>query len=76
VLDVAGERLRVDPADGSVEPIGAPADVTLTGAAFGALVLGGSGATVLAQAGQITGDAERADALLGWSQAPWSPLQF
>ncbi len=76
VLDVAGERFRVDPADGSVEPTGAPADVTLTSAAFGALVLGGSGATVLAQAGQITGDAERADALLGWSQAPWSPLQF
>ena len=50
--------------------------MTLTGAAFGALVLGGSGATVLAQAGQITGDAERADALLGWSHAPWSPLQF
>ncbi len=76
VLDVAGERLRVDPADGSVEPTAAPADVTLTGAAFGALVLGGSGATTLAQAGQITGDAERADALLGWSHAPWSPLQF
>ncbi len=76
VLDVAGERLRVDPADGSVEATDAVADVTLTGAAFGALVLGGSGATVLAQAGQITGDAERADALLGWSHAPWSPLQF
>ena len=41
-----------------------------------ALVLGGQGATVLSQAGQVTGDAERADALLGWSHAPWSPLQF
>jgi predicted acetyltransferase len=76
VIDVEGARLRVDPADGSVEATEAAADVTMDAAAFGALVLGGAGATMLAQAGQITGDAERADALLGWSHAPWSPLQF
>ena len=76
VVDVAGVRLRVDPADRSVESTDVAADVTMGGGAFGALVLGGQGATVLAQAGQVTGDAERADALLGWSHAPWSPLQF
>jgi hypothetical protein len=38
--------------------------------------VGGTNATVLAQAGPITGDAERADALLGWSHAHWWPLQF
>jgi predicted acetyltransferase len=76
VVEVDGERLRVDPADGSVTPTDAAADVTMTAAAFGALVLGGPGATVLARAGRVAGDAERADALLGWSHAPWSPLQF
>ena len=60
----------------SVTSTDAPADVTMTAAAFGALALGGPGATVLARAGQVAGDAERADALLGWSHAPWSPLQF
>ena len=75
-IEVEGGRLRIDPADGSVTRTDAPPDATMTRAAFGALVLGGSGATVLAGAGQISGDAERADALLGWSHAPWSPLQF
>ena len=76
MLEVAGERFRVDPADGSVEPTGAPADVTLTTAAFGALVLGGRAPRCSPRPARSTGDAERADALLGWSHAPWSPLQF
>ncbi len=76
VIDVAGERFRVDPSDGSVETTDAAADVTMGVAAFGALVFGGQGAAMLGAAGQIAGDAAAADTLLGWPLAPWSPLQF
>jgi predicted acetyltransferase len=58
----------------------AKADLTLSASALGAVSLGGASLSTLARAGQVdehkAGTVMRADALFGWSRAPWCNTWF
>jgi predicted acetyltransferase len=83
-----GLRLAVDGATwelvardgrGHAEPTAQPAELQMSRATLGALYLGGTSASRLARAGLVTGAAAaiaRADALFGWTTAPWCPEVF
>ena len=77
--DSDDERWRVSGGpDGAVaDRTGAEADVTLTRAAMGALVLGGVTATELARGGRLESDRlARVDAFFGWAPTPHCATPF
>ncbi len=72
-------RLAVEQGAAECRRTDAEADLTLTAATLAALYLGGRSATVLADAGLVTGAAgavTTADILFGWDRAPWCAEVF
>jgi predicted acetyltransferase len=62
--------------EATVTAVDDPADVSVTAAALGSLLLGGVRATALAVAGTVTGDAERLDAMFGSPVEPFLSIWF
>jgi len=81
-LDVAGGRflLHGSPHGATVHPTERSADLTLSMAALGALLLGGTSWHLLAAAGWLSeqrpGTLDRAQALFGAARAPWCSTFF
>ena len=79
VVDVDGERWHIEggPDGASASSTNNEADLAMTRAAMGALVLGGVTATELAAAGRLSGDdLARADVFFGWSLLPHCTTTF
>lgn len=79
VVDVDGERWRVDGApDGAEASVTSDAaDVEMTRAAMGTLLLGGSTATELAATGRLfAADLPRADVFFGWAPVAHCTTEF